>query len=206
MEETVTIKEIIDILKREGWGLTRDQLWAYIEKDIVPHPVMLNQGKNVSGCYPADMLVPLRKFLALRDQGIPLRKAKEILLEENLHFVSEFLRKRGMNLEKLHHFALPNIEVNECGAIRMDRGFSQFFIDLLETTLWRGEEKRKEQALQILQRQLLKWKASLEAFWQKFDKIEVGDSWKGKRSKITQAYVEAITTLSGTTPGASPAP
>ena len=110
-----------------------------------------------------------------------------------------------MSLEKLHRFALPNIEVDESGSMRSDRGFSQFFIDLLQATLWRSEEKREAQALQILQRQLLKWKASLDAFWQKFDKIEAGDSWTGKRSKINQTYAEVITTLKGTAPGASPA-
>jgi hypothetical protein len=165
----------------------------------------MSQGKRVWGCYPGDIVEPLRRFLILRDQGFSPLKAKEILLNENFILVSELFRKRGMSLEKLHRFALPNIEVDESGSMRSDRGFSQFFIDLLQATLWRSEEKREAQALQILQRQLLKWKASLDAFWQKFDKIEAGDSWTGKRSKINQTYAEVITTLKGTAPGASPA-
>jgi len=205
MEETITIKEIIDILKKEGFPITRDQLWSYVEKDILPQPFLISQGKRVWGCYPGDIVEPLRRFLALRDQGFSPLKAKEILLNENFILVSELFRKRGMSLEKLHRFALPNIEVDESGSMRSDRGFSQFFIDLLQATLWRSEEKREAQALQILQRQLLKWKASLDAFWQKFDKIEAGDSWTGKRSKINQTYAEVITTLKGTAPGASPA-
>jgi len=100
-----------------------------------------------------------------------------------------------MNMEMLHHFALPNIEVDERGGMRTDRGFSQFFIDLLESTLWRSGRPKEEQASLILNRQLLKWKASLEAFWEKFEKVEPGDSWKEKRTKISQAYSDVITTM-----------
>ena len=195
MEHSITIKEVIDLLKDEGLALTRDQLWSYVEKDILPQPQVDINGEKGFGVYPVDILDPLRKFLTLRDQGAPLAKAKGILMEENLVFVSEFLKKRGMNLEKLHHFALPNIEVDERGGIRTDRGFSQFFIDLLESTLWRSGGRKEEQASLILNRQLLKWKASLEAFWEKFEKVEPGDSWKEKGAKISQAYSEVIKTL-----------
>jgi hypothetical protein len=84
--------------------------------------------------------------------------------------------------------------------MRTDRGFSQFFIDLLEATLWRSGAKREEKALQMLQRQLLKWKASLDAFWRKFDKIEAGDSWENKGKIIRQSYAEVISALNA--PGA----
>jgi hypothetical protein len=127
-------------------------------------------------------------------------KAKTILIEETLFFLSDFLEKRGVNLQRLHDFALPNIEVNESGSMRTDRGFSQFFIDLLEATLWRSGAKREEKALQMLQRQLLKWKASLDAFWRKFDKIEAGDSWEKRGSLIRQSYADVITALNA--PGA----
>jgi hypothetical protein len=195
MEKTVTIPKIIDILQKDGFSITRNQLWSYVEKEILPHPFLVDQGERISGGYPTDIVEPLRRFLTLRDQGFPLLKAKEILLNESLVFVSEFFKRRGMNLEKLHYFALPNIEVDESGAMRSDRGFSQFFIDLLEATLWRSGENREEQALQILKRQLLKWKASFDAFWQKFDRIEAGDSWKERRSLISQNYSEVITNL-----------
>jgi hypothetical protein len=142
MEETITIKEIIDILKKEGFLITRDQLWFYVENNILPHPFLMSQGKKAWGCYPGDIVEPLRRFLALRDQGFSPLKAKEILLNENFILVSELFRKRGMSLEKLHHFALPNIEVDESGSMRSDRGFSQFFIDLLQATLWRRRKKR----------------------------------------------------------------
>ncbi len=195
MEETIPIQKIVDILQRDGFSITRDQIWSYVEKGILPHPFLVYCGERVSGGYPADMVEPLRRFLTLRDQGLPLLKAKEILLHENLVSVSEFFKRRGMNLERLHYFALPNIEVDETGLMRSDRGFSQFFIDLLEATLWRSGEKREEQALQILKLQLLKWKASFDAFWQKFDKIEAGDSWKERRSLISQNYSEVIMNL-----------
>lgn len=195
MEHLITIKEVIDHMKSEGLALTRDQLWSYVEKDILPQPQMDRNGKKGLGVYPVDILDPLRRFLSLRDQGVPLPKAKGILMEENLHFVSEFFKRKGMNVEKIFHFALPNIEVDERGDIRTDRGFSQFFIDLLETTLWRSGEEREEEAILILHRQLLKWKACLEAFWEKFEKVEPGDSWSGKRTKISQAYSEVINSL-----------
>jgi DNA-binding transcriptional MerR regulator len=195
MENSITIKELIEALKGEGMAITRDQLWSYVANGILPHPQLEEKGKKALGVYPVDMLDPLRKFLSLRDQGIPLSKAKGILMEENLLFVSELLKKMGMNMEMLHHFALPNIEVDERGGMRTDRGFSQFFIDLLESTLWRSGRPKEEQASLILNRQLLKWKASLEAFWEKFEKVEPGDSWKEKRTKISQAYSDVITTM-----------
>jgi hypothetical protein len=200
MEEMLTINEIIGILKREGLFFTRDQVWSYVEMDILPRPMLVERGNEVSGGYPADMIEPLKRFLVLRDQGLPLSKAKGILLNENLLFVSDFLGKKGVNLQQLHDFALPNIEVNENGSPRTDRGFSQFFVDLAETTLWRGGEKREEKALQMLQRQLLKWKASLDAFWRKFEKIEAGDSWEKRGNLIRQSYAEVLSALN--TPGA----
>lgn len=200
MEETITIQEIIDTLKGDGLNLTKNQVWGYVEKEILPRPALVNRGEEIFGGYPADMIEPLRRFLSLRDQGLTLSKAKGILLEENLFFVSEFLKKRGMNLQQLHEFALPNVEVYESGSRRTDRGFSQFFIDLLEATLWRSGERREEKARQMLHRQVLKWKASLDAFWQKFDKIEAGDSWKRKGALIRQSYSEFITALDA--PGA----
>ena len=103
--------------------------------------------------------------------------------------------ERGMNLRRLHDFALPNIEVNENGSMRTDRGFSQFFIDLLEETLWRSGEKREEKALRMLQQQLQRWKASLDALWRKFDKIERGDSWENRGKIIRQSYAEVISAL-----------
>jgi hypothetical protein len=195
MEHTITIHEIIDLLKGEGFVLTRNQFWGYVEKDILPYPRVDKDGKKGLGVYPVDILQPLRNFLTLRDRGIPLLKAKGILMEENLLFMSEFFKKRGINLEKLYHLALPNIEVDEGGGVKNDRGFSTFFIDLLESMLWRSGKPREDQALLILNRQLLKWKASLEAFWEKFEKVEPGDSWREKRSKISQTYSEAITAL-----------
>jgi DNA-binding transcriptional MerR regulator len=195
MEHKVTIQEIIDLLKREGLGLTRNQFWSYVEKGILPQPQVDMNGKKGIGVYPFDILQPLKNFLILRDQGIPLAGAKAALMEENLLFLSRFLKKTGMNMETLHHFALPNIEVDEKGEKRTDRGFSQFFIELLESTLWRSGKGKEDQAGLVLNRQLLKWKASLEAFWEKFDKVEPGNSWKEKRSKISQTYSEAITAL-----------
>lgn len=200
MEEMVTIQEIIDILKKEGLELRKNQVWSYVETEILPRPLLVNRGGEIYGGYPADMIEPLGRFLSLLDQGHPVSKAKTILIEETLFFLSDFLEKRGMNLQRLHDFALPNIEVNESGSMRTDRGFSQFFIDLLEATLWRSGAKREEKALQMLQRQLLKWKASLDAFWRKFDKIEAGDSWENKGKIIRQSYAEVISALNA--PGA----
>jgi DNA-binding transcriptional MerR regulator len=196
MENSITINEMIAVLKNEGMRLTREQLWSYIDKGILPPPRVEKNGEAVS-IYPLDMIDPLRRFLTLRDQGVALPKAKAILMEENLLFISDLFRNKGVNMEKIYHFALPNIEVDERGAMKTDRGFSGFFIDLLETTLWRSGEQKEEQALLTLHRQLLKWKASMEAFWEKFEKVEPGDSWKGKRTKISQAYSEVITTLNG---------
>jgi DNA-binding transcriptional MerR regulator len=196
MENSITIKEMIGALKSEGMGLTREQLWSYIDKGILPLPRLDRNGEAIS-VYPLDMIAPLRRLLALRDRGVPLAKAKAILMEENLLFVSDLFKKKGVNVEKIYHFALPNIEVDEQGGMKTDRGFSGFFIDLLETTLWRSGEQKEEQALLTLHRQLLKWKASMEAFWEKFEKVEPGDSWEGKRTKISQAYSEVITTLNG---------
>lgn len=195
MEEIITIQEIIDILKKEGLNLTKNQVWSYMEKEILPSPLLVKRGEEISGGYPADMIEPLKRFLSLRQQGVPASKARATLLEENLSFVSEFLKKRGMNLRRLHDFALPNIEVNENGSMRTDRGFSQFFIDLLEETLWRSGEKREEKALRMLQQQLQKWKASLDALWRKFDKIERGDSWENRGKIIRQSYAEVISAL-----------
>lgn len=195
MEDTLTIQEMVESLRNEGFRLSGSQVWSYVEKDILPEPVLVNRGEEVFGGYPADMVEPLKRFLALRDRGIPPVKAKEALLEENRLFVSGFLGKRGMDIQKLRHFALPNIEVDESGAVRTDRGFSQFFIDLLEATLWRSGEKREEKARQMLQRQLLKWQASLDAFWLKFDKIEAGDSWEKRGKLIRRSYSEVITAL-----------
>jgi hypothetical protein len=201
MKNAITIKEMIDALNKEGVAITREQLWSYMERGILPLPQIDRNGKAL-GVYPVDMIDPLRRLLTLRDQGVPLPKAKGILMEENLHFVSEFFKRKGLNVEKIFHFALPNIEVDERGGIRTDRGFSQFFIDLLESTLWRSGEEREEEAILILQRQLLKWKACLEAFWEKFEKVEPGDSWSGKRTKISQAYSEVITSLNRGVEGA----
>jgi len=61
--------------------------------------------------------------------------------------------------------------------------------------LWRSGEKREEKALRMLQQQLQRWKASLDALWRKFDKIERGDSWENRGKIIRQSYAEVISAL-----------
>ena len=84
------------------------------------------------------------------------------------------------------------MKTGRCERTAVSRNFS--------STFWRrpcggAEKSGKRRLCKCLQQQLLKWKASLDAFWQKFDKIEAGDSWEKRGKLIRQTYSEVITAL-----------
>lgn len=92
----ITINEIVEILKGEGFEISRRTFWYYIEFGLLDKPETIKAKKGVQGFYGSGILEPLRKVLSWRDAGHPLKELKGMLIKDTIDEIDNIFEKHGL--------------------------------------------------------------------------------------------------------------
>jgi len=144
MDDKITINEIVELFKSEGFRITRRMVWYYIDRGIFPKPVTQRGEKGVSGYYHKDMLEQMRQVLRWRDEGrYSLDELPNKLQLKAADEADKLFKEYG-----IEHFFDESIDITDEIPLLLhtnhDLSYQRFILKLLDDDASEREEAHRE--------------------------------------------------------------